>query len=164
MPITLRRAGPRDLPALFAIRTAVRENAMDRAALAAAGVTPAAVAAALRGPCAAWLALRGRRPLGFAMARAREGDVFALFVRPGAEGRGLGSRLLAEAESWLAARGVGEGWLLTGNEPGLRARGFYRARGWVERGREEDGQILLTRDLRRRGPGRRGRARLARPG
>lgn len=152
MSATVRPAGEADIPALFAIRTGVRENHMDVQELARAGVTPAAVAALLRdGGAAAWLAEWAGRPAGFAMARADAGDVFALFVLPGFEGRGLGSTLLREAERWLARRGVEEAWLLTGGEPGLRAPGFYAARGWRAAGREADGQIRFTKRL---APGR----------
>ena len=152
MSFAVRPAGEADIPALFAIRTAVRENHTDLRELARAGVTPAAVAAVLRdGTAAAWLGERDGRPAGFGMARADEGDVFALFVLPEFEGRGLGSLLLREAERWLALRGVGEAWLLTGGEPGLRAPGFYAARGWRATGREADGQIGFSKRL---APGR----------
>lgn len=153
----VRPAGEEDVPALFAIRTGVRENRMDMARLAAAGVTPAAVAALLRGGnAAAWLGERagsGRAgsACGFSLARAGVGDVFALFVLPGFEGQGLGGLLLHEAERWLALRGIEDAWLLTGGEPGLRAPGFYAARGWRATGRGADGQIRFTKRLR---PGR----------
>ena len=61
------------------------------------------------------------------------------------------SRWSTEAERWLALRGVGEAWLLTGGEPGLRAPGFYAARGWRATGREADGQIGFSKRL---APGR----------
>lgn len=151
MTATIRRAGEADIPALFAIRTAVRENHMTLAALEAAGVTPDTVAATLRGGVgAAWIALQGERPLAFSMARADPGDLFALFVMPGSEGLGLGSRLLQRAETWLASRGIAEAWLLTGGEPELRAPGFYARRGWRVAGREPDGQIRFTKLLDRR--------------
>lgn len=148
MTATIRRADEADIPALFAIRTAVHENDMTLAELEAAGVTPDAVAATLRGDAAAaWIALQDGRPLAFSMARADTGDLFALFVLPGSEGLGLGTRLLQRAEAWLASRGIMEAWLLTGDEPGLRAAGFYARRGWRAAGREPDGQLRFTKRL-----------------
>lgn len=148
MSFTVRPAGEADIPALFAIRTAVRENHMSLEELAAAGVTPDTIAAMLLGGDAAgWLGERAGRPAGFSMARADVGDLFVIAVLPGFEGQGLGSLLPREAERWLALRGVEDAWLLTGGEPGLRAPGFYAARGWRAAGREADGQIRFTKRL-----------------
>ncbi|WP_222182885.1 GNAT family N-acetyltransferase [Geminicoccus harenae] len=145
----VRPAGIADVPALFRIRTAVVENAMTTAELAALGITPSSIAADLdRGEAVAWLALCGGQEAGFSMVRSAEGDVFALFVLPTYEGRGIGRALLREAERWLADRGVVEAWLCTGAEPGLRAPGFYRAAGWREAGRMPDGQLRFVRSLR----------------
>ncbi|MCB5174735.1 GNAT family N-acetyltransferase [Microvirga lenta] len=148
MSLSIRPATLGDIPALFAIRTAVRENHMTLAALAAAGVTPDSVAELLRSEDAAtWIGLWDGEPAAFAMARSDQGDVFALFVRPEMEGRGFGGRLLALAESWLASRGAESAWLLTGGEPGLKAARFYAARGWLVEGREPDGQLRFTKRL-----------------
>lgn len=148
MTLTLRPATVEDVPALFAIRTAVRENHMTMAELASAGVTPESVADLIRsGTADTWIGLRDGEPAAFAMARADSGDVFALFVLPDMEGRGFGKALLAEAEAWLAANGVETAWLLTGGEPGLRAARFYEARGWMAAGKEPDGQIRFTKRL-----------------
>ena len=120
----LRAATAADVPALFAIRLAVRENAMSMEALAANGVTPAAVAGMLATTAAGWIAGAAE---GFAIADAEDGSLFALFVHPDHEGRGLGRALLRQAESWLASQGWREAWLFTGADRRLRAQGFYRA-------------------------------------
>jgi GNAT superfamily N-acetyltransferase len=148
MSRAIRIATIADVPVLFAIRTAVRENHMTLEELAEAGVTPDSVADLIRSPDAAtWIGLWDGRPAAFAMARADLGDVFALFVLPEMEGRGFGAALLSEAEAWLASRGIETAWLLTGGEPGLKATRFYRARGWTAEGREPDGQIRFTKRL-----------------
>jgi len=145
----VRPAGVADVPALFRIRTAVVENVMTMAELAALGITPSGIAAALsHGEAVAWVALCEGREAGFSMVRPVEGDVFALFVLPTHEGRGIGRALLREAERWLAGRGMTEAWLCTGAEPGLRVPGFYRAAGWREAGRMSDGQLRFVRPLR----------------
>jgi GNAT superfamily N-acetyltransferase len=112
--------------------------------LAAIGVTPEAVSALLSGAeAAAFLATKGDHALGFSIARADVADVFALFVRLEAQGTGLGSRLLAEAEQWLAGKGVGSAWLLTGGES--RAVAFYERCGWRREDRTADGQIRFVK-------------------
>lgn len=126
-----RVATARDIPALFSVRTSVRENHLDLAQLAERGVTPRTIAGMLAGGDArAWVVESGGEVVGFSMADARTGTVFALFVRPDAERRGNGRALLAEAEAWLFAAGWEVIWLQTGRDPRIRAHGFYRAAGW----------------------------------
>jgi GNAT superfamily N-acetyltransferase len=139
-----RRATAADIPAMFAIRLAVRENAMTLAELAANGVTPRAVAGLLAGSAAGWMA---GEDSGFAIADAEDGSLFALFVLPGWENRGLGRALLRKAEAWLASQGWREAWLFTGADPGLRAQGFYRAQGWRPLGSALPGEQRLVRRL-----------------
>src|SRR5690606_22702843 len=111
------------------------------------GVTPESVAAMLRTTCRAWLAEVGGRPVAFSMANSDEGTVFAMFVRPGYEGRGLGRTLMERAEAWLSAQGVEAIWLTTGSDPVIRANGFYRRLGWSEAGLQDDGQIRYVKRL-----------------
>ncbi len=146
--VLIRRATVADIPSLFAIRTSVRENHMTLAELGSAGVTLDSVADLIRSNDAAtWVGLCDGQPSAFAMARADVGDVFALFVLPEMEGLGLGSFLLSAAEDWLASREIETAWLLTGEEPALRAYGFYLSRGWQPVGREPDGQVRFTKTL-----------------
>lgn len=141
----LRIAGAADVELLFDIRTSVRENHQSREELATLGVTPERIAAALAGPARAWIAEDDAgRAMGFAMADRGQGTLFALFVRPDAEGRGAGRALLAAAEAWLFEGGWEEVWLLTGREPGLRAHRVYRSAGWLPNG-EEGGQLRYVK-------------------
>lgn len=139
----IRPATEADVETLFDIRTDVRENQMTREALASIGVTPESVAQMLRTDSGGWLAEVDGRPVAFAMADGTRGTVFALFVRRGYEGRGLGRALLAKAAAWLFARGCDEVWLTTGADaPGANA--FYRRVGWREDGVAENGEIRYT--------------------
>ena len=141
----LRTATAADVETLFAIRTSVRENHQSREELAAIGVTPASITAALAGPARAWITEDASgAALGFAMADAAQGTLFALFVRPEAEGRGVGRLLLEAAESWMFACGWPEIWLLTGRDPALRAHRLYRSAGWRVAG-EEEGQLRYVK-------------------
>jgi GNAT superfamily N-acetyltransferase len=127
----MRDATTADIPALFAVRTSVRENHLDLAQLAARGVTPWSIAAMLAdGAARAWVVEEHGEVVAFSMADARVGTVFALFVRPEAEGRGFGRALLGAAEAWLFGAGCETIWLQTGREPHLRAHRLYRAAGW----------------------------------
>ncbi len=68
-------------------------------------------------------------PCRDAQAPAGRGEVWALYARPDAWGRGLGRALLGHALQRLQAQGFREVslWVLAGNERGLR---FYRAAGF----------------------------------
>lgn len=143
--IEIRIADADDVPALFAIRTSVRENHLSMTELAALDITPLTLPAMLEGDGRGWLALDHGEPIAFAMADANDATVFALFVREGHEGRGLGRRLLAAAERWLQARGCAEIWLLTDARREVRANGFYRHLGWQDHGIQADGQVLFKK-------------------
>ena len=138
-------ASASDTEVLFDIRTSVLENHQSREELATIGVTPDSVGEMLRTTARAWVAEVEGRPVAFSMADATECTVFAMFVRPGYEGLGLGRALMRQAEEWLYSQGCGEIWLLTGGDTKLRAYGFYERLGWGVAGVEEDGQVRFTK-------------------
>jgi len=82
--------------------------------------------------------------VGFSAADPRQGNIWALFVAPGFEGKGIGSCLLAEACSCLLSAGVEHAWLTT--DASTRAEWFYRAAGWEHVG-EKDNELLFERSL-----------------
>lgn len=127
----IRLAQLEDIEALFEIRTSVVENHQSREELAELGVTPETIAEMLKTNCRAWIAEINEYPIGFAMANAAEYTIFALFVRPGYEGQGAGRQLMQQAEDWLWAEGAEQICLFTGNNPQLRAYGFYQHLGWA---------------------------------
>ena len=122
------------------MRMAVTENLLTRPQLAQLGITESSVAGMLEtthGGCC----VDGDGELaGFSMADRRDGTVFALFVRPGYERRGIGSGLLAAAVDWLSAQGHQRVSLTT--DAGTRAFRFYAALGWRHTGRNVHGEIF----------------------
>ncbi|MDT3720198.1 GNAT family N-acetyltransferase [Pseudomonas oryzihabitans] len=127
----LRLATLADVDALFAIRTAVADNALTQEQLADLGITPDAIATALATEPCAWVLERSGEVVGFSMVDLAAGEVFALFVRPACQGQGIGSRLLAAAETVLFRRHALI-WLVTDGAPSVGANAFYRARGWQQ--------------------------------
>ncbi|MEL6764636.1 MAG: GNAT family N-acetyltransferase, partial [Cyanobacteria bacterium J06607_6] len=120
----IRTARPSDIETLFDIRTSVIENYQSREEIAALGITPDSVAAMLATDCQAWLTEVDDRPVGFAIANATAATILGLFVLPGSEGQGAGRALMQAAEAWLWSNHLEEIWLVTGNDPHLRAYGF----------------------------------------
>lgn len=121
---TLRQASRADIPALHRIRMAVRENV-----LVSTVITEADYIDALERTGRGWLIeLEDGTTAGFAIGNAKTGNIWALFVDPGHEGRGHGRRLHDTMVEWLFAQGLERLWLST--DPGTRAQRFYEAAGW----------------------------------
>jgi GNAT superfamily N-acetyltransferase len=143
--MNIREAQLEDIETLFNIRTSVIENHESREELATFGITPETIANMLQTDCRAWIAEIEQRPIAFSMANATEKTIFAMFVLPSFEGRGAGRALMQQAEQWLWSQGVEELWLLTGNNPNLRAYGFYLHLGWTPTDIQSDRQIKFIK-------------------
>lgn len=131
--VTIRTAHEGDIPNLMQIRAQVVENRLTRP-----DRVPASSYAEFMAISHIWLFEDEDRIWGFSAADPRDGTIWALFVHPAAEGRGLAKRLLAKAlddlraADWIFAR------LYT--EPWSRADIFYRYQGWTPDGLTEDGE------------------------
>ncbi len=148
----IRLAQLEDIESLFLIRTSVIENYQSRDEIAALGITPDSVADMLQTDCRAWIAEWDQHPVAFAIANATLNTIFGIFVLPAFEGRGLGRALMACAEDWLWSQGSDEIWLLTGNDPTLRAYGFYLHLGWILGEVQPDGDFKGEIKLIKRRP------------
>ncbi len=135
----IRVAKQQDIEILFDIRTSVVENYQSRQEIAELGIAPASVAEMLQANCRAWIAELDGQAIGFSIADKSEATIVGMFVRLQFEGQGAGRKLMEAAERWLRSQGVGEAWLLTGNNPNLRAYGFYCHLGWMAVGVETGG-------------------------
>lgn len=89
-----------------------------------------------------WVIEHEGRIVAFAIADVLERNVWALFVRPGFEGRGFGRTLHDTMLAALFALDRKPLWLST--EAGTRAERFYRAAGWREVSREPSGEIRFA--------------------
>lgn len=126
--IIFREATGADLPGITRVRTSVVENALTIDQLEQRGITEASVAASFLIDSKGWVALRGEEIVAFSIADRAAQSIFALFVLPGYEDRGIGSMLLDLALGWLWKNGAACVWLTTG--PGTKAVRFYEKRGW----------------------------------
>lgn len=140
MTFTVRPATAADVEALFDIRTGVTQNHLSREQMAQMGIDAAALATTLSAAPCAWLAEVEGQPVAFSMVDLDDACLFALFVRPSHEGRGLGSAVLAPAEAALFARHA-RIWLSTDGREVIRANGFYRRHGWQVVAVLEDGDV-----------------------
>ena len=121
-----------DVPALFDVRPKTRENAMTLEELQRLGINPQSVTESLGRSTKGWLCDDSGRVVAFSMADRATGEFLVIAVLPEYEGKGVGARLMALAEEWLAASGCTRAWLTTDPDTTLRAYGFYRKRGWTD--------------------------------
>lgn len=135
-----RRGVPGDIPRLYPIVAAARENRQfETAASFDAAVHPYLAA----GLC--WVLSVDTAIVGFVAVDARAGSVEMLYVHPAYEGRTVGRALMRRALSDLVKLGHRTAWLVTARE--TRAERFYRAQGWVEMGPVGRGSVKLAKKL-----------------
>ena len=137
--IVIREATAADMPGISRVRLSVVENAATAERLAQRGITNESVAASFLADAKGWVAEEAGEIVAFSIADRAARSVFALFVLPSHEGRGLGSQLLSNAVQWLWDDGATRIWLATG--PGTRAAYFYQRRGWLHTGPADHGDI-----------------------
>ncbi|RYY99121.1 MAG: GNAT family N-acetyltransferase [Chitinophagaceae bacterium] len=123
-----RSALPSDITGMQVVRRSVRENALSDPGL----VRDADYLPFLGIDGTAWVALHGDTVVGFSIADVPGQNIWALFVFPEYEGRGIGKelhRLLMDGYFAQTHRTV---WLSTAYN--TRAEAFYRLRGWTDSG------------------------------
>ena len=131
----IRQATIGDVNEMNHLRLQVRENVLSDPGRVTAAMTAEALSESGRG----WVFVEDGHILGFSIALDKDPTIWALFVHPDQEGRGIGHALLEAAVGWLWSRGAERIWL--GTDPGTRAERFYRDRGWREVGKHANGEI-----------------------
>ena len=137
----IRKATRADHPRISEIRLSVRENRLSKSKY---GLVERA-ANWIFDNSTFWAWEEDGAIQGFSAADPRDGTIFALFVHPSYEGRGIGRALLPMACQSLRDSGHAIAALTT--EAGTRAERFYRLDGWTEIGRQGDGQIVFQKAL-----------------
>lgn len=135
----VRKARMDDIAAMMELRLSVRENRLSHPDQ----VTPEDCRRYIeRG--AMWVWDEDGEILGISASNCETGWIWALFVRPSDEGRGIGRALFAAACDGLLAAGFRR--LTLSTDPDTRAARFYRAAGWRETGRTPEGELVFERD------------------
>ena len=92
-----------------------------------------------------WVWEEAGRILGFSAADTRDGTIWALFIDPEHEGRGIGRALLTVACDVLRNTGHRTASLTT--DSGTRADRFYRKAGWTADGIDARGEQVFRLTL-----------------
>lgn len=136
----IRSAIVSDIPRLTEIRGSVRENRLS---------DPNRVTIAdyewhiAHGPIHIWE--EDGVIAGLSASDPRDGSIWALFVDPVYEGRGIGQALIAAACRSVADAGHSKAKLST--VAGTRAERFYLRNGWIACGFTERGEVIFTKAL-----------------
>jgi len=123
-----REAKIEDIKQIQIVRNSVKENTLSNPDL----VTDK--------DCEEFLTVRGKgwvceinmQIVGFAIADLKENNIWALFLNPEFEGRGIGKKLQKIMLDWYFSTGKENVWL--GTSPNTRAEKFYLKSGWTKNG------------------------------
>ncbi len=137
-----REANTDDIKQIQVVRNAVKENMLSNPGL----VTDR--------DCVEYLTLRGKgwvceadgTIVGFAIADLIDNNIWALFIHPDYEAKGVGKKLHDLMLNWYFEQKKEHVWLST--SPNTRAEKFYRLQGWKETGLYGKGEIKfeMTKD------------------
>ncbi|HEX6929769.1 MAG TPA: GNAT family N-acetyltransferase [Gammaproteobacteria bacterium] len=115
--MNIRIATRADVDAMHRVRLAVRENRLTRSVISAQDYIDA-----IERDGRGWVAEIDGVIRGFAIGNRLTGNIWALFVEPGFEQRGIGRDLHDAMLAWLKEAGCTRLWLAT--ERGTRADSF----------------------------------------
>lgn len=141
--MNFREAQTNDIKQIQIVRNAVKENVLSNPGL----VTDK--------DCVEYLTLRGKgwvcevygTVVAFAIADLIDNNIWALFVHPDFEGKGIGKKLHDTMMDWYFDQQKEMVWLSTGSQ--TRAEKFYALQGWKEVGLYGKGEIKfeMTKDI-----------------
>ncbi|MFZ7116610.1 MAG: GNAT family N-acetyltransferase [Bacteroidota bacterium] len=128
MNINFREANVNDISQIQVIRNLVKENVLSDPSR----ITDSDCAEYLAGRGKGWVCEINDKIVGFAIADLKEKNIWALFMDPLHERKGIGKRLHDMMVDWYFSETDQAVWLST--DPGTRAEAFYRKAGWKEIG------------------------------
>lgn len=123
-----REAALADIPQIQIVRNSVKENALSNPAL----VSDEDCREFMFDRGKGWVCEIDGTIVGFAIADLKEDNIWALFLHPEHENKGIGRKLHDTMLDWYFSQNKDHVWL--GTAPGTRAETFYRKSGWTETG------------------------------
>ncbi|MFZ9388444.1 MAG: GNAT family N-acetyltransferase [Chitinophagaceae bacterium] len=142
-----RIATSADIPQIQRVRHSVKENTLSDPSLVPDRDVEDYITRRGRG----WVAEENGCIYGFAIVSVLDRNVWALFILPEAEKKGIGRKLHNMMMNWYFSQTEQEIWLSTA--PGTRAEGFYLSAGWTPAGNYGKGErkFIMTRNDWERG-------------
>ena len=130
-----REANISDIKQIQRVRHSVKENVLSNPAL----VTDKDCEEFLIKRGKGWVCEIENNVVGFAIADLKENNIWALFVQPEFEKKGIGKKLHATMLNWYFTQTKKD--VCLGTAPNTRAAIFYRMLGWKEVGTHGKGEI-----------------------
>ncbi|MEP6701077.1 MAG: GNAT family N-acetyltransferase [Bacteroidota bacterium] len=123
-----REAHPADISKIQIVRNSVKENTLSDPALVPDSDVEDYIIRRGKG----WVCEIDKSIVGFSIISVMDSNVWALFVQPGYDKKGIGRELHDLMMNWYFSQTRVPVWL--GTAPGTRAEQFYRKAGWKEVG------------------------------
>jgi GNAT superfamily N-acetyltransferase len=131
----IREANLNDIDEYMVVRMAVKENVLNNPALVTRKDNEDYLTIHGKG----WVCEIENKIVGFSIVGLTQRNIWALFVHPEFEGKGIGRKLHDIMLDWYFAQTDENVWL--GTSPDTRAEIFYRKSGWTEIGTHGKGEI-----------------------
>lgn len=131
----IREAVIDDIKQIQSVRNSVLENMLSNPALVTDQDCEEFISVRGKG----WVCEIDNQIVGFSIADLKDGNIWALFLRPEFENQGIGRQLHDIMLDWYFAQDKEHVWL--GTAPNTRAELFYRKSGWIETGTHGKGEI-----------------------
>lgn len=136
-----REAIVEDIDNYMVVRMAVKENVLNNIELVTREDNQNYLTKYGKG----WICEIEQQIVGFSIVGLKQRNVWALFVHPKFEGKGIGSKLHQMMLDWYFTQTIDKIWL--GTEPKTKAADFYKKKGWVEVGKYGDYEIKFEMNL-----------------
>jgi len=136
-----REAEIADIGQIQFVRNAVKENRLSDPAL----VPDKDVEEYMTKRGKGWVCEVDKQIVGFAIVDLVENNVWALFVLPEFEAKGIGKKLHQVMMEWYFLHTQEKIWL--GTDPDSRAYEFYKMQGWKEVGKHGEVEIKFEMDI-----------------
>ncbi|MFY1046199.1 GNAT family N-acetyltransferase [Chryseobacterium sp. GP-SGM7] len=124
----IREARVEDIPQIQVVRNSVKENTLSNPDLVTDRDCEEFVTERGKG----WVCEIDKKITGFSIVDLKENNIWALFVDPDFEKKGIGKKLHDMMLDWYFNQTKENVWL--GTSPNTRAEMFYRKSGWIEVG------------------------------
>ena len=135
--MTFREANAKDITEMSSVRMSVIENVLRTPEL----VTVESYIRYLEVDGKGWVCEVNKHVVGFAIVGLVQQNIWALFVRPEYEQKGIGKKLQTIMLDWYFTQTEEQVWLTTA--PGTRAETFYLKSGWMLAGKVNIGEVKL---------------------
>ncbi|AYN06669.1 GNAT family N-acetyltransferase [Flavobacterium sp. 140616W15] len=131
----IREAKVEDIKQIQVVRNSVKENTLSDPGL----VTDKDCEDFIMTRGKGWVCEINNEVVGFSIVDLKDNNIWALFLKPEFEKRGIGKQLHNVMLDWYFEQTRVNVWL--GTSPNTRADLFYRKMGWTEIGKHGKGEI-----------------------